>query len=128
MLSVTPLYAGLIGLLFVWLSAQVIMQRFRAKVSVGDGGDKALIKRIRVQANCAEYAPLGLLLLGFAELQGAPAGALHAMGMMLLAGRVLHAYGFARTPQLVLARRIGILLTYLMLVLASLANIGHALT
>ncbi len=126
-LSITPLYAGLVGLLFVYLSVQVIQGRFRAKVSVGDGDDKALRKRIRVQGNCAEYAPIGLLLLAMAEIQGAPVWVVHLLGLMLLVGRILHAVGLGLTPQNILMRQSGMALTLLMLILAALANVGHAL-
>jgi uncharacterized membrane protein YecN with MAPEG domain len=126
-LAITPLYAGLIGVLFVILSLRVSKRRISAKVTSGDGDDKALFKRIRVQANCAEYAPIGLLLLAMAELQGAPVWVVHLLGLMLLAGRIMHAVGFGSTPQIVPLRRIGMMITYLMLLLASLANIGHAL-
>lgn len=126
-LAITPLYAGLIGVLFVILSFRVSTGRISTKVSVGDGGDKTLFKRIRVQANCAEYAPIGLLLLAMAELQGAPLWGVHLLGLMLLAGRVMHAVGYGSTPQVVPLRRYGMMITYLMLLLASLANVGHAL-
>lgn len=127
MVTVTPIYASLLALLLVWLSLEVIRQRRRARISVGDGGDKTLLKAIRAQANCAEYAPTGLILLGLAELQGAPGWALHLLGLSLVAGRVMHAYGFSRTPQIVALRQAGMVLTYVMLVTTALANIGHAL-
>ncbi|WP_417727902.1 MAPEG family protein [Roseovarius sp.] len=126
-LDITPLYAGLIGLLFVILSVQVIAARFKTNVALGDGGEKLLIRRIRVQANCAEYAPLGLILLASAELQGAPGWVMHLLGLMLLSGRVLHAVGFGRTPEIMLLRRGGMVLTFAVLIFAALANIGHAL-
>lgn len=126
-LVITPLYAGLIGLLFVLLSVLVIAARFKTNVSLGDGGEKLLIRRIRVQANCAEYAPLGLILLGMAELQGAPGWVVHLLGLMLLMGRVLHAAGFGRVPEIMPMRSVGMVLTFAMLILTALANIGHAL-
>jgi uncharacterized membrane protein YecN with MAPEG domain len=124
--TITPIYAGLLALLLVWLSVNVIRQRLKARISVGDGGDKDLVKTMRAQANCAEYAPMGLILLGLAELQGAPGWALHMLGLTLLVGRLMHAYGFSRTPQIVSLRKTGMSLTYAMLVITALANIGHA--
>ena len=126
-LAITPLYGGLIGLLFVFLSFRVIFQRRSAKVSMGDGEDKELRKRIRVQGNCAEYAPIGLVLLAMAEVQGAPGWVVHLLGLTLLAGRIIHAYGVGRTPQVFLLRQVGMLMTFFMLVVTALANIGHAL-
>ena len=127
MMTVTPLYAGLVGLLFVFLSTRVVHTRREKQVSIGDGDHSELSKRIRVQGNCAEYAPLALILLGMAELQGAPGWVLHALGLMLLAGRVLHAVGLGATPQKVNARIVGMALTFLMIIIAALANIGHAI-
>lgn len=127
-LTITPLYGGLIGLFLVVLSVRVIFRRRSAKVSVGDGADKDLQKRVRVQANCAEYAPIGLILLAMAELQGAPGWVVHLLGLMLLVGRLIHAYGFGMTPQIIPMRQLGMALTFLMLILTALANIGHALS
>ena len=126
-LTITPLYAGLLALLLVALSLKVIRARFAAKVSVGDGGDKGVVKAMRAQANCAEYAPMGVILLALAELQGAPGWTIHLLGSALLIGRLMHAYGFGRTPQVVPIRQLGMVLTFLMLIITALANIGHAL-
>ena len=127
-LTITPLYAGLTGLLFLWLSIRVIARRRSARVSVGDGADKDLIKRIRTQANCAEYAPLALILIAMAELQGASGWVVHLLGLALLAGRIGHAVGFGRTPQIIPLRQMGMILTFAVLLLAALVNIGHAVS
>ncbi|MFD0980827.1 MAPEG family protein [Tropicimonas aquimaris] len=111
------------ALLFVALSARVIRQRIAANVSIGDGADAALLQRVRVQANCAEYAPFGLLLLAMAELQGMPGWSVHVLGAMLFLGRVAHAVGLGSVPQIMQARQVGMVLTFVMLVLAALANI-----
>ena len=123
MLTATPLYAGFLTLLFLLLSANVVRGRYLHRVSVGDGGDKDLMKRMRAQANFVEYAPLGLLLIAFCEMQGLALWAVHALGLMLLLGRCLHAYGFGSTPQIVPLRRIGMVLTITALLFAALANI-----
>ncbi|MBR9652082.1 MAPEG family protein [Thalassovita aquimarina] len=127
MLTITAIYASLLALLFILLSVNVIRWRLKARVSVGDGGHHGLVKAIRCQANCAEYAPIGILLLGIAELQGAPVWAMHVLGAMLLGGRILHAFGFGRQPQIVPFRRLGILLTLIMITVAALGILGHAL-
>lgn len=68
---VTPLYAAALTALFISLSLRVIALRRSGRVSLGDAGDPALLARIRAQGNCAEYAPLGIVLLLLAELAGA---------------------------------------------------------
>ena len=128
MISVSPLYAGLVALLFFWLSVRVIFGRFLHRVSVGDGGEKDMVKRMRNQANCAEYAPPGIILLVLAELQGLPVWALHSAGIAFLLGRVVHAYGFGVTPQIILLRRTGMILTFATIVVLALVNIGMSLT
>ena len=126
-MTATPIYAGILGLLLVLLSADVIRHRLRARVSVGDGADKALAKAIRVQANFAEYAPMGLILLALAEAQGAPLWVVHLLGLMLVAGRFAHAIGYGRTPQIVALRQAGMVLTFTMLTVTALACLVHAL-
>lgn len=71
-LAITPLYASLLALVFVYLSARVITVRRQLKASLGDHGDKNLLKRLRVHANFAEYTPLALLLILMAEMMGTP--------------------------------------------------------
>lgn len=126
-LTATPLYAGLLALLLVFLSFRVIFYRFSARISLGDENDKNLRKRIRVQANCAEYAPFGVILLLLAELQGAPFWALHLLGGTLVAGRLLHAVGMGSTPQILRLRQAGMVLTFTMFMATALGLIGHAL-
>jgi len=126
-ISITPLYAGLIALLFVTLSYRVITVRRGDKISLGDGSRSDMAYRIRAQANCAEYAPMGLILLAMAEMQGAPVWVLHALGLMLLIGRVMHGWALSQTPQNLPARVYGMLLTLMMITFTAIANIGHAL-
>jgi uncharacterized membrane protein YecN with MAPEG domain len=125
-LTITPIYAALITLLYLGLTWHVIAYRRANLISVGDTGDKALLKRIRAQANCAEYAPLGLILLLMIELTGAPSLAVHLLGAALFVGRIAHAYGFASTPQKMIFRQIGMVLTLLMLILSSIGLLAHA--
>ncbi|MEM9125346.1 MAG: MAPEG family protein [Pseudomonadota bacterium] len=127
MLSITPIYAGLLGLMYVALSAMVITQRRSNKVSYGDGGNSNMLKAMRTHSNFAEYAPFALLLIAMVELQGAGVLILNLLGLCLLAGRVLHAYGFGRNPQIVILRQIGMVLTFTVILVAALTNIVMAL-
>ena len=79
------------------------------------------------RANCAEYAPLGLILLAMAEMQGAPVWVLHMLGLMLLVGRLMHGWAMSQTPQNLPFRVYGMLLTLMMITFTAIANIGHAL-
>ena len=126
MLPVTTLYASLLTLLFLILSARVILYRRAHMRDLGDEGDRKLLKRIRAQGNCAEYAPIGILLLLLAEAQGAPAIALHIMGLMLLLGRIMHAVALSVKRQIMVMRVGGMALTLTMLGGSALSLLVHA--
>lgn len=98
-MPITALYAGLLAPLFLLLSVRVIRQRRGAKVAVGDGGDARLLRRMRVHANFAEYAPFALLLMALAESLQTWPWFLHLLGLALLAGRLSHAYGVSQQQE-----------------------------
>lgn len=119
--SITLFYAGLAGLLLLALSFQVVALRRRHRVGLGSGDEPALERAIRVHANFCEYTPLALLLLLGLELAAwLPALVLHGLGLMLIAGRVLHAVGLARTAGTSAGRFVGTLLTWAMILIAAL--------
>ena len=127
MLPITSVYAGFLALLFIALSWRVIVVRRGARVSLGDGENKDLRQRARAHGNFAEYTPMGLVLLACVELQGAPAMAVHLLGLMLLAGRGLHARAFWTHPMNFTFRTWGMLLTFGMLALGGVGLILHGL-
>ena len=126
-MSVTPIYAGFLALLFILLSVRVIGLRRAARVALGDGGNPALLRRQRVHGNFAEYAPLALLLMALAELQNLPDWTIHAIGILLLVGRATHASGVSREPEMPKARVLGMALTFGALGVGAVANLAGAL-
>lgn len=116
---VTPLYAGALALWFLVLSLRVVFGRAGpGKPSLGDGGDPAMLRRIRGHANFAEYVPLILVLMGLLELAGQPRWMLHAIGAALLLGRLLHGYALSFSEDSPFGRTAGILLTFFALLAA----------
>jgi uncharacterized membrane protein YecN with MAPEG domain len=109
---VTALYAGLIALLLLVLAVQVSRFRLRTGVGLGDGGDPAFRRAIRTHANAVEWAPVVLLLLLLAELCRASPLLLHAAGIALVAGRVLHALGLSAHEGRSFGRGTGTVLTW----------------
>jgi uncharacterized protein len=87
----TLLFAGLCALLQCVLTVLVIQRRAASGIDLLDGGDAALLRRIRAHGNFSETAPMVLLLLLLLELRGATGWPVVALGGCLLAGRVLHA-------------------------------------
>jgi len=122
-LSITPLYAALLAILFIVLSFRVIFVRRGERISLGDGENPALRARVRVHANFAEYTPLALVLMLMAELLGGGAILVHALGLMLLIGRGTHAWGVSTHPQIMILRQIGMVLTFLVLLIGAIANL-----
>lgn len=121
------LYAGLLGLIFLFLSIRVIGGRRLARVGLGDGGDRVLQRRMRAQANFAEYVPLVLLLMLLAELQGVSSWVLHGVGACLVLGRLVHALSISREPEPSGGRVVGMAFTFSALGTASVACIALAL-
>ena len=111
-------------MLFVLLSVRVIQARMASGVGLGDGGDRILLRRRRVHANFAEYAPFCIVLMATAELQNAPAPALHVIGLLLIAGRISHAYGVSQDPENGAFRVAGMAMTFAALISGALANLG----
>lgn len=125
-ISITPIYAGLISLLYVFLSFRVIGMRRKAQVGLGDGGNRSLMRRQRVHGNFAEYAPLVIVLMALAELQEQSARTIHLIGICLVVGRMLHAYGVSQEPELAKLRVAGMALTFSALIIGALSNLGLA--
>ena len=126
-MTVTPLYAALCGLLLILLSHRVIRQRQRHDVVLGDDGQPAVLRAMRVQANFVEYAPVALILLALAELQGHVLWMLHGLGLLLVCGRLLHAFGVAREPEDRRFRVAGMTLTFASITFGSLLNLAGVL-
>ena len=122
-LSITGLYASLLGLLFVGLAINIIRMRLQFKVGIGDGGNKALGKAIRVHGNFAEYIPIALLMLAAYEINGANPMWLHGLGALLFIGRVLHAIGLSKTTGTSKQRQIGTLSVFLVIIILAIENI-----
>lgn len=96
---ITPIYAALLGLLLIALSINVIKGRHQFGTGLGDADNIEMRRRIRAQADLAEYAPMFLILLGFAEYKGLPYLAVHLFGLVFLAGRSMHAFSVLKAEQ-----------------------------
>jgi uncharacterized protein len=120
-MPITALYAALLAPLFVVLSVRVIAMRRGSGAALGDGGDPDLLRRMRVQANFAEYVPFALVLLGLAESLHIPNWFLHALGVTLVIGRLSHAIGVSRSNEQFRFRVTGIALTLTVLITTALA-------
>jgi len=92
-LTTTLSLAAAAALINFWLSYRIGQLRHDLKVSVGDGGNELLQRRMRAQLNFAENVPLVLILAAAIELSGKGGAWLAPVGAVYMLGRVLHGLG-----------------------------------
>ena len=117
---VTTLYAGILGLIYIVLSAYVIKGRFKHGVSLGDGGNDEMSKRIRAHANFIEYVPLALILIILAEFEGTSEVIIHGLCLALLLSRLAHPLGLIRVVGPSVGRSGGMITTFSVILIAAL--------
>jgi len=122
------LYAGVLALFYIALSAYVIKGRMTHGVGLGHGGHDGLERRIRAHANFAEYVPFALLLLLMVELANAPVWGIHTLGLMLIIGRIFHAAAILGISKIRFGRQIGMSLTFSVLAISAFIIIWKYVT
>jgi uncharacterized membrane protein YecN with MAPEG domain len=116
---ITGLYAAPLGVLMVALTIHAIMARAKSGVSLLDGGNPKVAEAMRRHGNFAEAVPMALLLMAIAELLGTGTTWLHAVGLLLLVGRVLHPFGITYDKPVTFARIAGASVTLLATLVAA---------
>lgn len=121
------LWIGLHLILLLVLSALVVRQRRRHGVELGDGQIPELTRAIRAFGNASEYVPGGLIALVALAAVGAAAWLVHAVGLVLFAGRLTHAVALSRSGEASLPRAAGIVLTWIAYLAAGVALLVNAI-
>jgi hypothetical protein len=124
---ITALYAGILGFVGLILASRVVQHRQRHRIALGDKGNEDMQRAMRVFGNFTEYVPMILLLIGFGEMLGAHKWLTHGLGASLVAGRLFHAWGLSKSGGTSLGRLLGVVLTWLALLVASAMLIWLAL-
>ena len=122
-MHIVVLYAALLALLFVALSIRTLLMRRRLRIGIGDAGNEAMLRAMRVHSNFAEYVPLSLLFIYFVEASGASPVFVHALGTSVLAGRVSHAVGVSQIRENYVFRVTGMALTLTPLIVAAVRRL-----
>jgi len=129
-IPITLLTGGALVAVNFWLGARISAYRRDFKVSVGDGGNESLLRRMRAQANFIENAPFFLILLASLELSGAYRWGLVALSVIFVLARISHGIGMD-APELRRWRAIGMISTALALaaiaIWAIVAGVGALL-
>ena len=113
-LEIAAIYVGVNILILLVLAVLVAMGRRNHKIVLGTGENRPFERAVRAHGNAAEYIPAGLVGIVVVALMepAAPLWLLHASGLSLTAGRILHAAGL-HTGALNAGRVLGIVLTWI---------------
>lgn len=123
---IIPIYASILTFILIYLSLSVVKLRMKHKVSLGDGGHEDLHRAIRAHGNFVETALWGIFMLFLLEYQDANVFVLHGLGVLLVAGRVLHLQAI-KSSNLTL-RKGGMVATLTVFAVAALYNLYLAFT
>lgn len=93
LLQTTLSLAAAAAVINFWLGLRIGRLRHKHSVSVGDGGNDLILRRMRAQLNFAENAPLFVILAGLVEMTGKGGAWLAPVGAVFMLGRVAHALG-----------------------------------
>ncbi len=118
-LSITPTYIAILGLLFLPFTIRAGLYRVKAKILIGTGDDPEMVRRMRGQANFIETVPISLFLLITMEILGASDIWLHGLGIALVLGRISHYLGLTEIAPRQF-RVIGMVATLLVILISSL--------
>lgn len=93
LLPTTLSLAAAAAIVNLWLGMRCGRLRMADKIIHGDGGNAALMRRMRAHANFIENAPLVLILVAVLELSGKGGQWLAIVGGVFMLARVSHGLG-----------------------------------
>jgi uncharacterized membrane protein YecN with MAPEG domain len=120
-LPISLTLAAVAALINLWLMIRVGRVRSKENVMVGDGGNEAVIRRMRAHSNYIESTAFVMLLVVLIELAIGPAIWLWAVGGVYFVGRIAHAIGMEGPLNARFVGTIVTLLTQLGLAIAAVA-------
>ncbi len=92
-LQAASLYLAIQMILVLVLAYRVVQKR-RAGISLGDGGELSMQRTVRIHGNLTEYAPMFFLGLFALAGLGGPVIAIHGFGAVFTLARFAHAFNF----------------------------------
>ncbi len=95
-LVITPFYAALAALFYLFLAKRVIDNRWKFKKGLGTV-EGELEQTVRTHGNFNEYIPFAFLLISFVEIQLGAFWGVHVLGLSLLVCRLLHFFGLKKS-------------------------------
>lgn len=127
-LEIIGVYIGLNLIINLLLAYRVSANRVRANVMTGTGEDSGLYNANRAHITNAEYTPIILVGLVGLHLLSGSIYVIHAVGLLLTVGRILHAMGLSTAAtKSSPPRLIGTLMTWVAQLVAALGCLFYAL-
>lgn len=93
LLPTTLCLAAAAAIVNIWLANRIGQLRQKLHVSIGDGGDDLLARRMRAQLNFAENVPVVLVLVAAIEFSQKGGLWLAIVAAIFMLARLLHAFG-----------------------------------
>lgn len=118
--DIAAIYSSLLVLFGIALQWRVILHRRSKRIGVGVGRDRDLELAVRVHGNFVENAVFGIAMLILLALTHAPVAILHAVGLLMVGGRIAHAYGLTQSEGSSAGRVAGMVMSQASLVIAAL--------
>jgi uncharacterized membrane protein YecN with MAPEG domain len=94
--AVASITAGVLIIIQLGLMLVAAQNRRRARQSLGDGSDAALLRAVRRHGNFAENAAIFLVALALVEMLGAQRWLVAAAAVVFVVGRAAHAIGLSQ--------------------------------
>ena len=114
---------SLCSIIAIVLAYLIIQMRRSALIGLGDGDNKKMRQRMRVQANFLEYLlPFSILYLVY-EINGGLEIILLATGIAFIVARILHPIGLLKSAGTSFGRFFGTLITWLVIIVLIVANL-----
>lgn len=114
---ITPFYASLLIILYIYMAKRVINNRWKYKTGLGTV-EGELEQTVRAHGNFSEYVPLALVMITFLEIQGWRFEVIHGLCLMLLISRMLHFMGMVKSRNASKGRFYGTAMTFGVLILS----------
>ncbi|WP_010184207.1 MAPEG family protein [Sphingomonas sp. PAMC 26605] len=93
LLPIALVSAGAAAILNVWLALRTSAIRRQTGIGIGDGGNEALIRRMRAHANFIEAAPFIVILIALIEITTGSSLWLWGASVLFVLARIAHAVG-----------------------------------
>ena len=108
------LYVAVNALVMLVLGMLVVRARFKTSTAgIDSGGHPLMLRVIHAHGNNTENVPLPLLMMLAVAALGGSAWLIHAIGVPLTVGRVLHGIAVSRSADATITRFLGVSLSWI---------------